>query len=805
MQTGKNNSHPMKRVYLSLFSITSLMITCLLAYILWASYQTAIHETRLSTRNLSITLESHLQGVLSRSEAMLEAQANDLQEEIIHRPSEPGSRENISKRMSRLLLQFPEISGSYIFDTGGDMLYTSDATAKPSNVADRPFFKAAQSDSGSHLFFSEALIARTTGRWSIVIAHGIRDAKGRFIGVTTALFDLEQEEKLLATLVKGKSGAALIRRSDTSRLMLRTPFNPVEINKPLPLDNPVRKLVEAGMPSGTLNYFSAIDQVERLVSFRKLARYPFYVQVGLAKNDYLSNWYRQLYWSIAIEAIFLTLMVYLLQRLLRSESQQAEVLERLIKSEARYNSLFTGAMSPMLLISPQNGRIVEANRAAYRYYGYPEGRLEELFINDLNTLTAEQIAAEMQLAEQEKRSHFFFRHKLSSGEIKDVEVHSGPIEIDDQHLLYSIIHDITERKKSEIELNRLLQIITDAPDYIATADMQGQLKFLNKAGARIVGLSNTCDPSNLKISDMHPELATKRVFEEGIPTVLKQGFWQAENTLQHRDGHQIAVSQLLMLHRDETGKPYLLSTIMRDITGMKQAETELLRSNAELEQFSYSISHDMRQPLRMISSYLQLLELSLADKLDPEKKKYLNFAVEGAKRIDHMLMDLLEYSRIGRMSEPPCLVESRVMLDEALLFLQPLIAEACAKVMIRGEWPKIYANRNELTRLLQNLIGNAAKYRVAGRIPEITLSSLHLCNVWHLSIIDNGVGIIPEQIVRLFKVFQRLHSRDTYEGTGIGLALCRKIVEHHKGRIWVESKGDGLGCQFYVELPTNET
>jgi light-regulated signal transduction histidine kinase (bacteriophytochrome) len=209
----------------------------------------------------------------------------------------------------------------------------------------------------------------------------------------------------------------------------------------------------------------------------------------------------------------------------------------------------------------------------------------------------------------------------------------------------------------------------------------------------------------------------------------------------------------------------------------------------------------MRQPLRMISSYLQLLERSLAGQLDGEKRDYFDFAIEGAKRIDQMLVELLEYSRVGRMGEPPTWVDSRALLDEALKFLQPALAEAQAKVNISGEWPRIMGSHDEILRLFQNLIGNSVKFRVAGRTPEITISSKVDKNEWHLSVADNGVGIIPDQIKRLFQVFQRLQSREAYEGTGIGLALCRKIAEHHKGRIWAESAGEGQGSKFCVALP----
>jgi len=472
----------------------------------------------------------------------------------------------------------------------------------------------------------------------------------------------------------------------------------------------------------------------------------------------------------------------------------------MIKSEARYNTIFSDAKEPMLLIDPASGMIVEANRAAFDYYGYAEGALEGVPISAINIQPREVIAAEMKLAEQEQRSHFNFKHRLWSGEIRDVEVHSGPIEIDGQHLLYSIIHDTTERKKTEIERDLLLGIIKEAPDCIATSDMQGNLKFLNKAGAKLVGLAENIDVTSLKIKDMHSAAAAKLVLEEGIPTVLKQGHWLSENTLLHRDGHEVAVSQLLMVHRDIAGVPVLLSTVMRDITQIKKTEVELQRSNTELEQFSYSISHDMRQPLRMISSYLKLLELGLGSSLDDEHRSYFNFAIDGAKRMDSMMLGLLEYSRVGRKGEPQAFVDSRNILNEALLFLQPAIQEAQAEVSVEGNWPQVLVSPNEMLRLLQNLISNALKFREQARRAEVILHSDISGNVWRVSVSDNGIGISSGQEKELFQVFHRLHSQAAYEGTGIGLALCRKIVEHHGGKIWVESAGEGQGSRFIFEI-----
>jgi signal transduction histidine kinase len=270
---------------------------------------------------------------------------------------------------------------------------------------------------------------------------------------------------------------------------------------------------------------------------------------------------------------------------------------------------------------------------------------------------------------------------------------------------------------------------------------------------------------------------------------------------------------LPVVHDDEIGQLIggfnrLLTTLAQREAALKANEAELRRSNTELEQFSYSISHDMRQPLRMISSYLQLLEDGLADQLDGEHREYFDFAIDGAKRMDGMLRALLDYSRIGRKGKPPEWVDSRALLDEARVFLRPAVAEAQAEVRIEGDWPRVFVRPDDILRLLQNVIDNALKFRVEGRRPEVVVKSEVSASTpagrWTVSVTDNGIGIIPGQIGRLFQVFQRLQSRTVYEGTGIGLALCRRIVECHGGSIRAESAGEGMGCSFIFTLPVSE-
>jgi len=228
------------------------------------------------------------------------------------------------------------------------------------------------------------------------------------------------------------------------------------------------------------------------------------------------------------------------------------------------------------------------------------------------------------------------------------------------------------------------------------------------------------------------------------------------------------------------------------------ARTALERSNQELEQFAYVASHDLQEPLRMVASYCQLLERRYSSALDDEAREFIGYAVDGATRMQALINDLLTYSRVGRQDSPLAPTETRRIVDFALANLSQAIEETGAEVVV-GRLPSVMADASQLTRLFQNLIGNAIKFR-GDRTPEIHVDSSPDGEAARFSIRDNGIGIDPKHADRVFAIFQRLHSRQEYPGTGIGLAVCKRIVERHGGRIWLESE-PGAGTTFLFTLP----
>ncbi|MGP8024721.1 MAG: ATP-binding protein, partial [Methanobacterium sp.] len=262
-----------------------------------------------------------------------------------------------------------------------------------------------------------------------------------------------------------------------------------------------------------------------------------------------------------------------------------------------------------------------------------------------------------------------------------------------------------------------------------------------------------------------------------------------------------------VVETNEDGNPLRMLGTHTDITDRKQADEqlkrtmeELKRSNMELEQFAYVASHDLQEPLRMVSSFTQLLEKQYKDKLDEHALDYINYAVDGAKRMQLLINDLLSYSRVnskgGKFEE----VDLEKVLDETLSNLELTIEENQAFIT-RESLPKINANYRQMIQLFQNLIGNALKYR-SKETPQIQISTQKEDKQWIFSVEDNGIGIDPKYADRIFMIFKRLHTNEEYEGTGIGLAITKRIIERHGGNIWVESE-TGKGSTFYFTIPIN--
>ena len=230
----------------------------------------------------------------------------------------------------------------------------------------------------------------------------------------------------------------------------------------------------------------------------------------------------------------------------------------------------------------------------------------------------------------------------------------------------------------------------------------------------------------------------------------------------------------------------------------EQRITELLRSNRELEQFAHVAAHDLQEPLRMVASFTQLLGKRYGDKLDDDGRDFIHYAVDGANRMQNLISDLLSFSRIGTRESVFEPTSCDFVLNRALGNLALAIEESGAEITW-GALPQVMGDARQLSQLFQNLIANAIKFR-NNKPPKVEIQAERDGHNWKISVRDNGIGISPEQASRIFVIFQRLHTRAEYPGTGIGLSICKKIVERHGGRIWMEGSPGG-GSTFFFTLP----
>ncbi|MGB6064687.1 MAG: ATP-binding protein [Desulfomonilaceae bacterium] len=270
----------------------------------------------------------------------------------------------------------------------------------------------------------------------------------------------------------------------------------------------------------------------------------------------------------------------------------------------------------------------------------------------------------------------------------------------------------------------------------------------------------------------------------------EEALWTSE------ERHRAELEQRIKERTSELG--IANERLRNEIAERKRTAIELERSNAELQQFAYVASHDLQEPLRMVSSYVQLLERRYRDKLDDDADEFMAYAVDGAKRMQGLINGLLKYSRVGTHVKAFESVDCETVLDKALANLRMLLAESGAQVT-RDPLPAVNADFTQLLQLFQNLIDNACKFR-DDESPQIHISARLAHDQWLLSVRDNGIGIDPEYAERIFVIFQRLHNRGEFPGTGLGLAICKKIVERHGGKIWVEPQ-NSKGTTFCFTIP----
>ena len=504
---------------------------------------------------------------------------------------------------------------------------------------------------------------------------------------------------------------------------------------------------------------------------------------------------------------------------IRDISVRRAAEKHLGQMEGRYRGLLEAAPDAMVVVN-QSGEIVLLNVQAEKQFGYsrdellgqkvkniiPKGFAERLIADGTRSAAealAQQIGTGIELiARRKDRSEF------------PIEIMLSPLESAEGILVTAAIRDISVRKAAEKHLGqmegRYRGLLEAAPDAMVVVNQGGSIVLLNVQAEKQFGYSRD-ELVGQKVKNIIPEGFAERLIADALRSVedaLAQQIGAGiELVGQRKNGSEFPIE--IMLSPLESAEGILVTAAVRDITTRKKAEADLLnkveelnRSNEELGQFAYIASHDLQEPLRMVASYTQLLSRRYKGKLDSDADKFIAFAVDGASRMQRLIQDLLAYSRVGTKGTDLIEISSEAALEQALLNLRGAILEKGALVT-HDSLPPVLADEMQLIQLFQNLVGNAIKYQ-SSAIPKVHISAAkNGVKKWTFSVKDNGLGIDSQYFEKIFGMFQRLHKRQEFAGTGIGLAICKKIVERHGGRISVKSQ-PGHGSTFCFALAESE-
>ncbi len=498
----------------------------------------------------------------------------------------------------------------------------------------------------------------------------------------------------------------------------------------------------------------------------------------------------------------------------RDLDERKKVQDRIHESEERFKAVFQNS-SLGILLANYNGDLVDANLTIIERLGFSQLDFKKMNLLDL-VYEEDKILAHNAinglLSGEVTRTCTEKRLKKKNGIITWCRVTCNLMNVSEsQKLVLALIEDIDTQKKNEKALieseEKFRAVYESSPMGILISRSPGIIYDLNPAFAEMMGYSESELKGKNLLEITHPSDYQKtkkwldKIFNKEIQNYI------TEKQYVRKDGTDFWAKAVVSTMNDLSDEVITVA-IVENIEKKKKTEEalehknrELTQINQELEHFAYVASHDLQEPLRTITSFIQILERRYIKKLDEDAQQFMGFVVEGAKRMQSLIHDLLEYSRINRYNTGYEKVDLNEVFNTINRVLKDKIESNDALVLAEN-LPTVYGSRLQLTQVFQNLVDNAIKFRAKKRKPEIIISVNDLGDKWELIFKDNGIGINQEYFQRIFVIFQRLHTPDEYTGTGIGLAICKKIIERHGGEIWVISK-HGKGCEFHLTIAKN--
>ena len=785
--------------------LAALVVPCLAALAIWqavGAYRKEIADTEYLVQTLARVSEEHITGVLRGIDQLL----SEMEEAAPQgAPSDP---QRVLATLGNRMKFIPELRSAVFIDGHGVMIAGTLPGMGGTDVHDREYFKVLAEDTKRSISVSAPLLSRVVGAYSIVVARPIRAADRRLLGVVAVSLDPKIFEDELRSILPSEGGRATLMRDD-GIILARQPDSDLWRGKSVAQGQVMAHASKDAI--GTIQGVSATDGRKRVTAFRRFENHPLVVTVGITVDEALAAWRRDVAFQGGAALILALLTVALAVVSDRRLAERQRIQHALAASEARYRMLTEH--SPVgVFQSDADGTCLYVNERWLDLAGRSRDELLGGKWCEVVHPDDRKMIGDLWRSHVGGEGEFLAEMRLVRGDggVRWVRGHAAALssEMGPMGGLVGTIEDITAAKESERRLRlseeKFAKAFRASPDaMVISATQDGRYIELNDAFSAMLGytrdefMGKSALDLGVWVDAEDRARLVRHIRRDGQAS-------EFESRLRRKNGQVfdvlISVQEVVLDDLD------CLLFICRDVSQSKEMEArtkELLArldsSNKELEQFAYVTSHDLQEPLRMIASYAQLIERRYRGRLDADADEFIAFLVDGAKRMQAMIRDLLEYSRVERLGGPFTEFDLGQVLEDVRHNLGAALAETGGRIEF-GPMPSIFADRSQMVRLFQNLIGNALKYRSPEHPPLVTVSAEAGPPGWVFSVADNGIGIESTYFDRIFLVFQRLHTREHYDGTGIGLAICKKIVERHGGRIWVESSpGKGSVFSFTIQ------
>ena len=796
----------------------SLAIVAQSVYIVWEDWQAARTEAEVSVLNTARMLAADLDRSFDQIDAWLRAVG---ERQAQTRPSDAEDVRRFQEQLKREVKLQPLIARLGISDAQGRVFFNT-GTDQPLDIADRDSFQRARAGESGPIF-SDPLHSPVTGEWVVVMARRLEDAAGHFTGVVQAALPIEAIGRNFQDVDLGTQGVINLRLANLAQVV-RWPAlsGPDQGPGNQNISQTVLDLLRKFPDRSSFAYLTTppIDGIERVYAYQRFKHHPFSLFVGRATADFGAGW-RQT--AVLLAALSLTTSMALLwfARRLRRQNQG---LERLIAARTgdlaereHFLHTLTDALPSLIGYWDAGLRNRFANRAYLEWFGKTPAEMSGMPLPDL--LGADRFARcepMIRAALRGEPQSFKGRMTRADGRHRRTWSHFIPDQRGDEVPgFFVLVTDITEIKQAKAENARLRRILDESPDFIGMADLEGNPCYLNAAAKGLIGLAPDADLGQSHLSDLYPVWASRRIARTGIPTAIEQDVWIGESTVQRHDGRKIPVSQIILVHRNERGRPERLSTIIRDISDQtrqaaalaKARRTALAASKAK-GAFLANMSHEIRTPLNAVLGMAYLLEQS---PLEPEQRDKLGKIQTAGRALLELVNDVLDLSKI----EAGEIELERIAFSPAALFdeLLALVAQQATSKGLALEFAPLPADLpaalvgdpHRLRQVLLNLLNNAVKFTARGAVSlraDLLDSPRDEAVRLRFEITDTGVGIPAEALPTLFTPFTQADSSTTrrFGGSGLGLSIVRQFAERMGGVVGVASQA-GQGSTFWVELP----